>query len=149
MSQFEDNPETQLFIQKSTQAGNSNTKSNPRLRAEASADGDDLELEGGRIFWHRRRAWSDRYGPPRSVVLLLLAFCAILLLRTFSRLVLETFDWDCSIIGKHAYRPTTPTLGVPKDVQHKWAQYSPYHAEGEYHAPPKGCVIDQVSAIAV
>ncbi|KAL7279575.1 hypothetical protein ACG7TL_005975 [Trametes sanguinea] len=37
-----------------------------------------------------------------------------------------------------------PPLGVPKSLQTKWAQYSPWHPLDEYRAPPAGCNITQV-----
>ncbi|KAI9065943.1 acid phosphatase [Trametes sanguinea] len=37
-----------------------------------------------------------------------------------------------------------PPLGVPKSLQTKWAQYSPWHPLDKYRAPPAGCNITQV-----
>ncbi|CDO72281.1 hypothetical protein BN946_scf184970.g133 [Trametes cinnabarina] len=40
-----------------------------------------------------------------------------------------------------------PPLGIPKSLQTKWAQYSPWHALDKYHAPPAGCNITQVNIL--
>ncbi|KAI0711023.1 phytase [Cerioporus squamosus] len=40
-----------------------------------------------------------------------------------------------------------PPLGVPDEVQRSWSMYSPYFAAGTYHAPPDGCLVDQVNLI--
>ncbi|KLO05030.1 phytase [Schizopora paradoxa] len=42
------------------------------------------------------------------------------------------------------FKPTTPSLGVPENIQHLWANFAPYFAAAEYPAPPPGCVINQV-----
>lgn len=40
------------------------------------------------------------------------------------------------------------TLDIPEDVQHDWAQYSPYIPQEEYHLPPSGCKITQVCFVS-
>ena len=42
-----------------------------------------------------------------------------------------------------------PKLGVPKDVQRMWGQYSPWRAAGTYVGPPEGCNVTQVSLCTV
>lgn len=49
-----------------------------------------------------------------------------------------------SALGTVRGRPTTPTLDVPADVQHLWAQYSPFFPVAVYSSP-RGCQITQVS----
>lgn len=44
-------------------------------------------------------------------------------------------------------KPVTPTLNVPAEIQHSWAQYSPYFAADQYRAPSKGCEVTQVRSI--
>ncbi|KLO05907.1 phosphoglycerate mutase-like protein [Schizopora paradoxa] len=138
MADFDNDSESQPFIHKSVPTENFH-----QSRADASSNENDQKR--GHLLWNRRRSWTTVYGPSRPVILLLLAFCAILVLRTLLRLIPQ-IDWNCRD-GKHKYHPTTPTLGVPEDVQHNWAQYSPYHPEGVYLTPPDGCVIDQVNIL--
>lgn len=140
MSDFENDSETHPFLQKSHPTKVSNQEFNFR-RSRADASWNETELEG-RHLSNRRKQWTYAHGHSRPIIILLLAFCAILVLKNLSRLI-PRFDWSCQV-GKHTYRPTTPPLGVPENVQHSWAQYSPYHAEGDYRSPPEGCSIDQV-----
>ncbi|KAI0693629.1 acid phosphatase [Cerioporus squamosus] len=44
-------------------------------------------------------------------------------------------------------RHRAPPLGVPKSLQTKWAQYSPWHPLDDYSAPPAGCEINQVNIL--
>ncbi|RDX44136.1 acid phosphatase [Lentinus brumalis] len=44
-------------------------------------------------------------------------------------------------------RHRAPPLGVPKSLQTKWAQYSPWHPIDDYSAPPAGCEINQVNIL--
>ncbi len=48
-------------------------------------------------------------------------------------------------VGLGPERHRAPPLGVPKSLQTKWAQYSPWHPIDDYSAPPAGCEINQVS----
>ena len=48
-------------------------------------------------------------------------------------------------LGLDTERHHAPPLGVPKSLQRKWAQYSPWRPLEEYSAPPAGCEINQVS----
>lgn len=41
----------------------------------------------------------------------------------------------------------SPELGLPKKIQRRWGQYSPYYPAGEYVPPPVGCTIDQVNIV--
>ena len=41
-------------------------------------------------------------------------------------------------------KEVTPRLNVPANIQHSWAQYSPYFAADKYHGPSKGCEVTQV-----
>ncbi|KAI0326207.1 acid phosphatase [Cubamyces sp. BRFM 1775] len=40
-----------------------------------------------------------------------------------------------------------PPLGVPKSLQTKWGQYSPWHALDKYRPPPAACNITQVNIL--
>lgn len=44
-------------------------------------------------------------------------------------------------------RTALPDLGIPKNIQRHWGQYSPYYTAGKYVGPPDGCVIDQVNIV--
>lgn len=48
-------------------------------------------------------------------------------------------------VGAEGVLRAPPLPGVPKGLQTKWAQYSPWHPVDEYRAPPTGCNITQVS----
>ncbi|KAI0671267.1 acid phosphatase [Trametes maxima] len=50
-------------------------------------------------------------------------------------------------VGVEGVLRAPPLPGVPKSLQTKWAQYSPWHAVDKYRAPPAGCNITQVSAL--
>ncbi|KAI0076913.1 phytase [Panus rudis PR-1116 ss-1] len=40
--------------------------------------------------------------------------------------------------------PITPSLDVPVELQHTWAQYSPYFPVEKYVSPPRNCEITQI-----
>ena len=42
---------------------------------------------------------------------------------------------------------SAPPLGLPKKVQKRWGQYSPYMPAGKYPHPPSSCEIDQVNIV--
>ena len=42
---------------------------------------------------------------------------------------------------------SAPPLGLPKKVQKRWGQYSPYMPAGKYKPPPNTCVINQVNIV--
>ncbi|KAI0738844.1 histidine phosphatase superfamily [Daedaleopsis nitida] len=41
-----------------------------------------------------------------------------------------------------------PPLGIPKSLQTKWAQYSPWHPLSAYTAPPARCNVTQASSLS-
>ncbi|KAI9070321.1 acid phosphatase [Trametes sanguinea] len=51
-------------------------------------------------------------------------------------------EWNIDVGTDGVVR--APPLGVPKSLQTKWAQYSPWHPLDKYRAPPAGCNITQV-----
>lgn len=50
----------------------------------------------------------------------------------------------CSGSPREIDVPATLGIGLPKEVQQTWAQYSPYFPAAEYLPPPERCEIIQV-----
>ncbi|KAI0642835.1 acid phosphatase [Trametes meyenii] len=55
--------------------------------------------------------------------------------------------WGSEAVGVEGVLRAPPLPGVPKSLQTKWAQYSPWHALDKYRAPPAGCNITQVNIL--
>ncbi|EIW52336.1 acid phosphatase [Trametes versicolor FP-101664 SS1] len=56
-------------------------------------------------------------------------------------------DGEATHVGAEGVLRAPPLPGVPKGLQTKWAQYSPWHPVDEYRAPPAGCNITQVNIL--
>lgn len=62
---------------------------------------------------------------------------------------LYTFNISGCMHETRVAKTELPDLGVPKNIQRHWGQYSPYYPAGKYVEPPSGCVIDQVNIVRV
>lgn len=75
------------------------------------------------------------------------------ILRLSCLLALAFFCFSPSIRMLHRHdgfsSDVSPPLGLPKDVQISWGQYSPYFPASTYQPPPVGCDIIQVNIVSL
>ncbi|CAL1699910.1 unnamed protein product [Somion occarium] len=98
----------------------------------AGADGD---VEQGLLSGRRRHQvtlWEKLWAKRRIIMI--------------SAVLIMFVGFAYSVLGGPT-KPITPILGVPREIQRNWAQYSPYFPVEDYRSPPKGCAVTQVNIL--